>query len=75
MVPGLLQLQLESKASSTVLKYKPIWLRWHTWVSSKTGVSVLPAKPLRVALFSGELTSISVENNAGVSPIESVVQY
>ena len=28
MVPGLIDFQLDAKASSTVLKYKSGWLRW-----------------------------------------------
>ena len=35
MVPGLIDLQLDAKAPSTVLKYKSGWLRWREWALSK----------------------------------------
>ena len=35
MVPGLIDLQLDTKAPSTVLKYKPGWLRWREWALFK----------------------------------------
>ena len=38
MVPGLIDLQLDAKAPSTVLKYKSGWLRWREWALSKFGV-------------------------------------
>ena len=69
-VPGLLRLQLGSKAPSTVSMYKSGWLRWRKWASSKNGIPVNPAKPLYIALFINELTNERVENNMGVSPIE-----
>ena len=50
MVPGLIDLQLDAKAPSTVLKYKSGWLRWREWALSKFGVPVIPAKPLHIAL-------------------------
>jgi len=49
MVPGLIALQLDAKAPSTVLKYKSGWLRWREWALSKFGVPVIPAKPLHIA--------------------------
>ena len=73
LVPDLLHLQFESKAPSTVQKYKSGWIRWRKWTESKIGVQVIPAKPLHIALFISELTAISVSNNTGISPIESVV--
>ena len=73
MVPGLIDLQLDARAPSTVLKYKSGWLRWREWARSKFGVPVIPAKPLHIALFISELAKRSSENNIGVSPIESTV--
>ena len=73
LVPNLLHLQLESKAPSTVQKYRSGWLKWRQWAASKIGVQVIPAKPLHVALFISELTVISVNNNTGISNIESVL--
>ena len=73
LVPNLLHLQLESRAPSTVQKYRSGWLRWRQWAASKIGVQVIPAKPLHVALFISELTVISVSNNTGISSIESVL--
>ena len=73
MVPGLIDLQLDAKAPSTVLKYKSGWLRWREWALSKIGVPVIPAKPLHIALFISELAKRSSENNIGVSSIESAV--
>ena len=73
LVPNLLHLQLESKAPSTVQKYRSGWLKWRQWAASKIGVQVIPAKPLHVALFISELTVISVSNNTGISSIESVL--
>ena len=73
LVPNLLHLQLDSKAPSTVQKYRFGWLKWRQWAASKIGVQVIPAKPLHVALFISELTVISVSNNTGISSIESVL--
>ena len=73
MVPGLIDLQLDAKAPSTVLKYKSGWLRWREWALSKFGVPVIPAKPLHIALFISELAKRSSENNIAVSSIESAV--
>ena len=73
LVPSLLHLQLESRAPSTVQKYRSGWLKWRQWAASKIGVQVIPAKPLHVALFISELTVISISNNTGISCIESVV--
>ena len=73
LVPNLLHLQLESRAPSTVQKYRSGWLKWRQWAASKIGVQVIPAKPLHVALFISELTVISVSNNTGISSIESVL--
>ena len=73
MVPGLIDLQLDANAPSTVLKYKSGWLRWREWTLSKFGVPVIPAKPLHIALFISELVKRSSENNIGVSSIESSV--
>ena len=72
MVPGLIDLQLDAKAPSTVQKYKSgLW--WHDWSLSKIGVPVIPGKPLPIALFISELAKRSSENNIGVSSIESAV--
>ena len=65
LLPDLLHLQLESRAPSTVKKYRSGWLKWRQWAGSKIGVQVIPAKPLHVALFISELTVISVSNNTG----------
>ena len=73
MVQGLINLQLDAKAPSTVLKYKSGWLRWRKWALSKIGVPVIPVKPLHIALFISGLTKHSSENNIGVSSIESAV--
>ena len=73
MIPGLIDLQLDARAPSTVLKYKSGWLRWREWVLSKIGVPVIPGKPLHIALFISELARRSSENNIGVSSIESAV--
>ena len=73
IVPGLIDLQLDAKAPSTVLKYKSGWLRWREWALSKFGVPVIPAKPLHIALFISELAKRSSEDNIGISSIESAV--
>ena len=73
MVPGFIDLQLDAKAPSTVLKYKSGWLRWRECALSKFGVPVIPAKPLHIALFVPELAKRSSENNIGVPSIESAV--
>ena len=54
-------------------KYRSGWLKWRPWAASKIGVQIIPAKPLHVALFISELTVISVNNNTGISSIESVL--
>ena len=56
MAPGLIDLQLDAKAPSTVLKYKSGWLRCRKWALSKIGVPVIPVKPLHIALFISELS-------------------
>ena len=73
MVPGVIDLKLDAKAPSTLLKYKSGWLRWRQWALSKFGVPFIPAKPLHIALFISELAKRSSENNFGVSPIESAI--
>ena len=73
MVPGFIDLQLDAKAVSTVLRYRPGWLRRCEWALSKFGVPVIPAKLLHIALFISELAKRSSENNIGVSSIESAV--
>ena len=73
LVPNLLHLQLESRAPSTVQKYRSGWLKWRQWAAPKIGVQVIPAKPLHVALFISELTVISVSHNTGISSIQSVL--
>ena len=73
IVPDLLDLQLESKAPSTLQKYRSGWLKWRDWAASKIGVQVIPAKPLHIALFISELVKNSVKNDTGISPIECVV--
>ena len=73
LVPDLLDLQLGSRAPSTLAKYKSGWLRWRAWASSKIGVPVIPAKPLHIALFISELASNCVANSTGVSSVEAVV--
>ena len=72
-IPALLDLQLHSKAPSTLQKYRTGWSRWRNWATSKIGVPVIPAKPLHVALFISELHKASVANNTGFSTIQSVI--
>jgi len=71
IVPDLVQ--LESRAPATLQKYRSGWLKRRGWAASKIGVQVIPAEPLHIALFISGLTKISVRNNTGISPIESVV--
>ena len=73
IVPGLIDLQLDAKAPSTVVKYKSGWLQWREWALSKFGVPVIPAKHLHIALFISELAKRCSENNIGISSIESAV--
>ena len=73
LVPDLLDLQMGSRASSTVTKYKSGWLRWRAWACSKIGVWVIPAKPLHIAFFITELTNNCLASNTGVSSVEAVV--
>ena len=49
LVPDLLDLQMGSRASSTVTNYKSGCLTWRARASSKIGVSGIPAKPLHIA--------------------------
>ena len=73
MVTGLIDLQLDAKAPSTVQKYKSGWLRCREWALLKIAVPVIPGKPLSIVLFISELAKHSSENNIGVSSIESAV--
>ena len=50
LVPDLLDLQMESRASSTVTKYKSGWLRWRAWASLASRLFL--RKPLRFLLWS-----------------------
>ena len=56
-------------------KYRSGWLKWRQCAAPKTGVPVISAKPLHVALFISELTVNSVSNNTGISSIESVLYH
>ena len=38
LVPDLLDLQMGSRVSSTVTKYKSGWLRWRVWASLASGL-------------------------------------
>ena len=73
MVPGLINLQLDAKAPSTVLKYKSGWLRWREWALSKIGVPVIPAKPLHIALFISELENKRKKKRKEISESKSVI--
>ena len=75
MVPGLIDLQLDAKAPSTVLKYKSGWLRWRECALSKIGqCSRYSWKTFAYReLFISELAKCSSENNIDVSSIESAV--
>lgn len=66
-------LQTASKATSTISKYASNWKDWHSWVSSNNGISLLPARPLHVALFLTEKYLSCLEKNQGVSTIESAI--
>ena len=50
LVPNLLHLRLESRAPSTVQKYRSSWLTWRQWSAPKIVVQVIPAKPLSASL-------------------------
>ena len=77
LVPDLLDLQLGSRAPSTVAKYMSGWLRWRGWASSK----IVPRRvtlsfrqsPYTLCFFVTELTNICLANNTCVAPIEAVV--
>ncbi|XP_068672923.1 uncharacterized protein [Montipora foliosa] len=70
--PDLLDLQLESKATSTLRKYNNGWSRWRRWASSKMGVPVIPAKPLHIALFITDLCQEALRKGTGISSIEDL---
>ena len=73
LLPDLLDLQLESKAISTLSKYNNGWSRWRRWPSSKMGVSVIPAKPLHIALFITDLCQTAIQKGTGISSIEGLL--
>ena len=58
-VPKLLHLQLESRAPSTMQKYRS-GSEVASMGASTIGVQVIPAKPLHVALIISELTVVSI---------------
>lgn len=72
-MPDLLDLQLGAKAPSTVRKYRSGWLRWRTWALSKTGVTVIPAEPVHIALFLTELCNSAKSKDLGFSSLVGVV--
>ena len=73
MAPGLFELQLDSRASSTVKKYTIVWSTWHAWILAKMGIPVIPAKPLHVALFTTKLYQTAVQKGTGISSIEAII--
>ena len=75
LLPDLLDLQLESKAISTLSKYNNGWSRWRRWPSSKMGVSVIPAKPapLHIALFITDLCQTAIQKGTGISSMEGLL--
>lgn len=60
-LPNLVGLQMKAKAPSTVRKYQSTWLKWRCGAPSKSGVGVIPAEPLHVALFLIELAYSTME--------------
>ena len=42
---------MQGKAPATVKKHSGAFARWKRWASSHQGVSILPAKPIYVALY------------------------
>ena len=73
LVPDLLDLQMGSRTSSTITKYKSSWLKGREWESSKIDASVIPAKLLHITFFVTELASNCFASNMGVSSVEAVV--
>ncbi|KXJ10028.1 Integrase/recombinase xerD-like [Exaiptasia diaphana] len=73
LVPNLVNLQLNSKAPSTVHKYQSSWLKWRGWACSKYGVSVIPAEPIHIALYLTELAYSAKEKGTGVSGLDTAV--
>ena len=71
LVPDLLNLQMESRASSTVTKYKSGWLRWRAWASLASRLFLRNLCILR--FFITELTNNCLASNMGVSSVEAVV--
>ena len=72
-VPHLLDLVLTSSAPSTTTRYSYGWTRWRRWAQSKQGVSVMPARPLCIAMYLLELTGDALPKNTGFSAIDSAL--
>ena len=60
---------LRGRAPSTVKKYSSAFLRWKKWAESKQEVSVVPARPIHVALYMSFLTQKSYTS----APVQEAV--
>jgi len=71
LVPSFIDLLFESRAANTVQKYSCSWQRGNDWAHFKLGAPVLPAIPLKVALYLTELVNRAVCKGHSVYVIES----
>lgn len=65
---------LRSRAPSTVKKYSSAFLRWKRWAEGKQEVSVVPAKPMHVALYMSFLIQRS-DTNAPVQEAVNAISW
>ena len=71
MVPGLIDLQLDAKAPSMVLKYKSGWLRWREWALLRIGVPVIAM----FLVMSPIVVNVPTRGLLAVETMHAIVQW
>ena len=69
----LRQTVLKSRSIYTVCKYSNGWLRWKNWASAKSGMDVIPVKPLLVAVYLQNLINEAIVKNLTFSVIYTAI--
>ena len=69
LATALPSIAMQGKAPATVKKYSGAFARWRRWASSRQGVSILPAKPIYVALY----LSYLAQSARTCAPLEEAV--
>ena len=62
-------LATDSRAASTMQRYNPHWHRWSAWCKQR-GVAALPAQPIHVAAYLGNMLRYCVRDSTSFNPIK-----